>query len=198
MPPARASWRGSLRSTGFAFSLLSQRALRPPGSAGDHHLIAGSAQSGQARLSGPILRSLSKGSRFPCFLRSPETLLLYSSVSHVAITMRCRSSGVSASSRWASNTRRSSPPFIDTNQAPSANSCPPPGTGATFPRYRRPPWMKSIERSTFTSLATLAQQPRHGEDPSLGASPTDLADWAPCWPGATGRQAASGGKTGRR
>ena len=75
----------------------------------------------------------SEGSRVPCSLRSPETRRLYSSVSHVAIIMRCRKSGVSASPRWASNTRRSSPPFIETNQAPSTNSGPPPGTGPTRP-----------------------------------------------------------------
>jgi len=127
---------------------------------------------GHRRLSDPVLRSSAEGSPCPPFLRSPETRLLYPSVSHVAITMRCWNSGVSTSSRWASNTRRSGPPFIDTNQAPSLNSGPPPGTGATLPQYRRPLWMNSIDRDTLTSLATLSQlpptettldpEPRHG------------------------------------
>jgi len=119
----------------------------------DAHLAA--HLSGHARLSGLALRSCTEASRSLRTLRSPVVRLSYPSVSQVAMTMRCRNSGVSASSRWASNTRRSGPPFIDTNQAPSANSGAPPGTGPTVPRYRRPSWMNSIERSTFTSLSAF-------------------------------------------
>ena len=113
---------------------------------------------GHVRRSRPLLRSRAGEAWAASFLRSPETRLLYSSVSHVAMTMRCRNSGVSASSWWASKTRRSGPPLIETNQAPSMNSGPPPGTGATFPRYRRSRWMNSMERTTSTSLDRLQEQ----------------------------------------
>jgi len=64
----------------------------------------------------------------------------------------------------------SGPPFIDTNPAPSLNSAPPPGSGATRPLYRRPSWMKSIDRSTSSSptMGSHSNEAHGTSDPRTG------------------------------